>query len=133
MKTRKIGRPALIFLFAAAFFATTLPAAEQPLPNPEDQGQTGELVCKVLDAAGNGLAGVNVSLTGLGPAPQSQLSSAEGIVRFPGLAPGNYQLEAMLEGFAKVEYPNVSIIAGRASELEIVMKPAPPGTPAAAE
>jgi hypothetical protein len=123
MKTR---RALLLFLAATALLAALLPA--QPIAETEAQSQTGELVCKVLDAAGKVLAGVGVSLEGIPPAPQSQISSAEGTVRFPGLAPGSYRLKAELEGFATVEYP-VSIIAGRTSEIEVVMKPAPPGTP----
>lgn len=129
MKTRR----ALLFVLAAAALLATLFASgapAQPLPEPEAPSQTGELVCQVLDAAGKNLAGVSVTLEGLAPVPQSQISSAEGTVRFPGLAPGTYQLEAELEGFATVEYPDISIIAGRTTEFEIVMKPAgalPPG------
>jgi hypothetical protein len=118
------------FPILAAIALLALGLSAQPEPIPEAQGQTGELVCKVLDGAGNALAGVNVSLEGLTPSPHSQLSSGEGTVRFPGLAPGTYQLKAELEGFATVEYPNISIIAGKTTEFEIVMKPAgvlPPG------
>jgi hypothetical protein len=120
MKSRKIG----MLVLAAAILLLALPAAAQiPEPEPEPQAQTGDLICKTIDTAGHQLAGVTVSLAGIGP-PQIQLSSAEGQVRFLGLAPGTYQLEADLEGFAKVEYPTVTIIAGRPTEIEIVMKPA---------
>jgi len=87
------------------------------------QLQTGNLYGEVVDNQGEALPGVTVTLSGNGPT-QIQVTNAEGQFRFLGLAPGNYQLTAELEGFSTVEYPNISIQVGRNTSIEITLTPA---------
>jgi hypothetical protein len=84
------------------------------------QLQTGSLYGTVMDQEGAVLPGVIVTLTGQA-VPQVQVTNAEGQFRFLGLGPGSYQLNAELEGFSTVEYPNVSINVGRNTALEVTL------------
>ncbi|HYP27544.1 MAG TPA: carboxypeptidase-like regulatory domain-containing protein [Blastocatellia bacterium] len=84
---------------------------------------SGNLYGVVVDNQGQALPGVAVTLTGHG-APQVQATDAQGRFRFPNLSPGSYNLEAQLEGFATVDYPNIQIRVGRNAQVEVEMKPA---------
>ncbi len=87
------------------------------------QLQTGNLYGEVTDNEGAALPGVTVTVTGIG-APKIQITNAEGQFRFLGLDPGSYQLEAQLEGFSTVEYPNVDIRVGRNTTINAALAPA---------
>jgi len=84
---------------------------------------TGNLYGTCVDNNGEPLPGVTVTVTGVG-APRVQVTNAEGQFRFLGLDPGNYQLEAALDGFSTVEYPSVNIRVGRNTTLEVQLSPA---------
>ena len=66
---------------------------------------------------------VRVTLSGNG-APSTQFSDAQGQVRFLGLAPGQYQIAAELQGFSPVEVPSVVVSVGRNTTLDLKMTPA---------
>ncbi|HEV7670795.1 MAG TPA: TonB-dependent receptor [Thermoanaerobaculia bacterium] len=87
------------------------------------QLQSGNLYAKVSDEQGAALPGVTVTLSGQG-APQVQVTNAQGEVRFLGLSPGIYALEAQLEGFSSLNYPSVSINVGRNTSLELTLSAA---------
>ncbi|HXU46507.1 MAG TPA: TonB-dependent receptor [Thermoanaerobaculia bacterium] len=87
------------------------------------QLQSGNLYAKVSDEQGGALPGVTVTLTGQG-APQVQVTNAQGEVRFLGLSPGSYSIEAQLEGFSTLNYPNVSVNVGRNTSLELTLSAA---------
>ncbi|MEE8524376.1 MAG: TonB-dependent receptor, partial [Thermoanaerobaculia bacterium] len=87
------------------------------------QLQTGNVYGEVADNQGQPLPGVTITLTGIG-APKIQITNAEGQYRFLGLSPGNYQLEAALEGFSTVEYPSVNIRVGRNTTINVTLSPA---------
>ncbi len=87
------------------------------------QAETGNLYGTVTDNNGERLPGVTVTLSGVG-STQIQVTNAEGEFRFLGLAPGNYALEASLEGFGTVIYEAVNIRIGRNTTVEIQMSPA---------
>lgn len=87
------------------------------------QLQTGNLYGTVSDNQGEPLPGVTVTVTGIG-APKVQITNAEGQFRFLGLDPGQYKLDAALEGFSTVEYPNVDIRVGRNTSLTVTLSPA---------
>lgn len=89
----------------------------------DQQAETGNLFGVVTDNRGQSLPGVTVTLSGNGP-PQAQVTDAEGMFRFLGLAPGDYQIEAELEGFSSIEYPNVGVEIGRNTTVELQMRPA---------
>ncbi len=84
---------------------------------------TGNLYGRVTDDNGERLPGVTVTLTGPG-ATQIRVTDAAGEFRFLGLDPGNYQVEASLEGFGTVAYEAVDIRIGRNTTIEIELSPA---------
>jgi len=87
------------------------------------QEETGSLYGTVIDPNGEPLPGVSVSLTGLG-ALKVQISDVLGKFRFLGLDPGAWSLEAKLDGFSTVEYPNIDIRAGRNTTVEVQLSAA---------
>ena len=87
------------------------------------QLQTGNLFGTATDNQGEALPGVTVTLSGIG-APKVQVTNAEGQYRFPNLAPGKYELDAQLEGFSTVEYPDVVIAVGRSTTINVTLTPA---------
>lgn len=84
---------------------------------------TGNLFGTVADNSGTALPGVTVTLTGNG-APQVQVTNGQGQFRFLALPPGRYTVQAELEGFSPVTYPNVTINLGRNTEIELKLSPA---------
>jgi carboxypeptidase family protein/TonB-dependent receptor-like protein len=84
---------------------------------------TGNLYGTVTDNQGTALPGVTVTLTG-STAPQVQVTDAEGHFRFLSLVPGTYKVQAVLEGFSPVSYPNVTVGLGRNTMIELTMNPA---------
>ena len=86
------------------------------------QLQSGNLYGTVIDQ-GAALAGVTVTLMG-GGAPHVQVTNARGQFRFIGLSPGSYSLDAVLEGFDSITYPNIAISVGRNTEIEVPLNPA---------
>ena len=87
------------------------------------QLQTGSLFGTAQDANGAALPGVTVTLTGQG-APAVQVTDDRGEFRFVSLGPGTYSLEATLEGFSSVSYPNIAINVGRNTTIEITLQQA---------
>jgi hypothetical protein len=87
------------------------------------QLQSGNLYGTITDDQGAALPGVTVTLSGQG-APAVQVTDAQGRFRFLNLSPGAYRLDAQLEGFSSVEYPNISINVGRNTEIEVTMNAA---------
>lgn len=87
------------------------------------QTQSGNLYGTVSDNSGDRLPGVTVTLSGPGAA-QIQVTNANGEFRFLGLDPGNYSIEAALEGFGTVVYEAVNIRVGRNTTIEVQMNPA---------
>ncbi|MCG8458775.1 MAG: TonB-dependent receptor, partial [Holophagales bacterium] len=83
----------------------------------------GNLYGRVTDDNGDRLPGVTVTLSGPA-ASQIQVTGATGEFRFLGLDPGNYSIEAALEGFGTVVYEAVNIRLGRNTTIEIQMNPA---------
>lgn len=83
----------------------------------------GNLQGTVVDDGGTALPSVTVRLSG-SAGPEVQVTDAQGHFRLLALQPGKYHLQAKLEGFSTVEYPNVNINAGRNTNLEVKMTPA---------
>lgn len=104
-------------VLAAAFVAVilTTPAGAQL--------QTGSLFGTVVSPEGDPLPGVTVTLSG-GGAPQTQTSDGLGRFRFPGLAPGAYQVAADLDGYSPVEVNELAIGVGRNTEIQVTLSPA---------
>jgi hypothetical protein len=87
------------------------------------QLQTGNLYGEITDNQGAALPGVTVTVMG-GPAPQVEITDAEGRFRFMGLTPGHYEVQAELEGFSTFVDRNVPITVGRNTSLALTMTPA---------
>ncbi len=87
------------------------------------QSQSGNLFGTTSDDTGAALPGVTVTVTGSG-APRVQVTDAQGQFRFLGLSPGSYQLQAQLDAFSTIDYPNVSVSVNRNTTLEIALSPA---------
>jgi hypothetical protein len=87
------------------------------------QLQTGNLYGTVVDDQGAALAGVKVTLTGVG-ASKIQVTNDQGQFRFLGLAPGRYTLKAEKEGFLTQDYPNIAINVGRNTTIEVTLSAA---------
>jgi hypothetical protein len=87
------------------------------------QLQSGNLFGTVVDEQGNPLPGATVTLSGPG-ARQVQVTDAQGDFRFLQLSPAGYKVEAQLEGFSTIEYPNVVINVGRNTTIEITLSSA---------
>ena len=85
------------------------------------QQASGELYGKVIDQAGAALPGVTVTLD-TGEAQQVQVTNAQGEFHFLGLGPATYKLTAELNGFFRVEDPNVFVSVGGRTELEITLR-----------
>jgi hypothetical protein len=101
--------------WSALLLAAALPAAAQL--------QTGDLYGTVKDTEGGALPGVTVTLKGVG-APQVQVSDEAGSFRFLNLYPGDYSLQAELEGFSPLDVPRIDIRLGGKAQLELTMNSA---------
>jgi len=87
------------------------------------QLQTGDLYGTVESSEGGPLPGVTVTLSGVG-APRVRITDEAGRFRFLSLAPGQYQLQASLDGFSPVEYSNLTVKVGGKPEINVTMNPA---------
>lgn len=86
------------------------------------QQQSGSLSGVVRSDQGEALAGVTVTLSGIGAA-QMVTTSQDGRFRFLGLAPGEYGVRAELENFVTVDYSTASVSVGRNTQLELRLTP----------
>lgn len=87
------------------------------------QAEKGALYGRVTNTEGERLPGVSITLAGLG-ADQLQMTDEAGEFRFLGLAPGNYKIEAQLDGHATVVYEAVNIRIGRNTTIDLQLNPA---------
>lgn len=85
------------------------------------QAQTGNIYARATDDQGAALPGVNVTLSGP-RTPISQVTNANGEVRFLSLAPDRYTLDFALQGFAKVKRTNVLAAVAVNTEIAVTMK-----------
>ncbi|HQR46675.1 MAG TPA: TonB-dependent receptor [Thermoanaerobaculia bacterium] len=85
------------------------------------QAQSGNIFVKAADEQGAALPGVSVTLTGAG-APLTQVTNVNGEVRFLSIAPGTYQLDFTLQGFAKVTRKNVVVALNQNTNITVPMK-----------
>lgn len=88
------------------------------------QEQTGDLAGTVRDSGGGPLPGVTISVSGAVGAPRVQVTDGQGAFRVLNLYPGSYALTAELEGFSKLESPNVVIRLGQTTRLELTLSSA---------
>jgi hypothetical protein len=88
------------------------------------QRTTGEIVGVVTDDSNLVLPGVSITLHGSG-VPSAGLVSVtggNGAYRFSTLPPGNYELEAVLQGFSSLKREGVVVGVGATVTLDLTMK-----------
>ncbi len=98
-------------------------AGPGPLRVAFAQDSVGNVYGRVTDDKGEKLPGVTITLAGPG-AEKLQVTDGSGEFRFLGLDPGNYKIEASLEGFGTVVYEAVNVRIGRNTTIELAMNPA---------
>src|SRR6266540_2859265 len=104
---------------AAALLVATLPSLAFA------QEQRGSIEGVVKDSTGGVLPGVTVearspSLVGTATA----ITDAQGIYRFPALAPGIYEITAALQGFAATRQERVALELGQIMKINLQLSPA---------
>lgn len=95
--------------------------ASLPASSPA-QEEIGGLYGKVTDPDNGVLPGVSLTLGGV-RGVRTQVSDVQGNFRFPRLDPGIYSLQAKLDGFSTVEYPQIELRAGRSTSVLIELPP----------
>lgn len=109
-------RFAFVVVLALGLALQALPAAAQGTTSGSVRGT-------VVDAQGGVLPGATViarseALIG---GRQVAITNAQGVYRFPSLAPGMYEIEAQLSGFQPVMQQNVQVGLGQNLELDLVL------------
>jgi HEAT repeat protein len=87
------------------------------------QERTGRILGTVVDADGNPIPGVTVTLLATAGAPTQAVTTAEGSFRFLALLPSTgYALKAELEGFKTVIKTGIIVDVGQTTEMNLVME-----------
>src|SRR5688500_6821861 len=82
------------------------------------QEQRGSIEGVVKDASGAVLPGVTVTATSASGVKLETVSDAEGVFRFPSVAPTTYTVAANLTGFNPREISNVQVSLGQVRRVE---------------
>lgn len=114
---RPAPMPALRYVEMAA-------PASGPSAAPSGYGGTASILGRVVDDQGLALPGVTLTLSTAGLSPMMTASDARGDFRFLGLPSGTFSLQAELEGFSSVEYPNLRATSGRHTAVELTLSAA---------
>ena len=86
---------------------------------------TGAIVGKIADEEGNGLPGVNVTVTSPNlMGTRAAVSDANGVFRLPALPPGEYNLKAELSGFTAAVREGIRVTTTATLNINVTMKPA---------
>ncbi|MEO5895043.1 MAG: TonB-dependent receptor [Vicinamibacterales bacterium] len=88
------------------------------------QEQRGTIEGTIKDTSGAVLPGVNVEAKSDNGAVVTTTTNAEGIYRFPSLAPGNYALAVTLQGFGPGKNDLVHIGLGQVKKVDFSLQPA---------
>ena len=87
--------------------------------------ETGAILGTVFDDINNPLPGVTLVLSSPSlMGERTVLSDAEGNYRFPALPPGDYVIQAELQGFTKVIQENIRLTTTVRLTVNLVLKPA---------
>jgi hypothetical protein len=85
------------------------------------QEQRGSIEGVVKDTSGAVLPGVTVSLTAATGAKLETVSDAQGVYRFPSLAPGTYKATANLQGFRAGNVDGVMVALGQVKKVDFAL------------
>ena len=83
-------------------------------------GGYANLYATIMDEQGEPLPGVTVTVQGK-KGSAVQVTDARGNVKLTGLADGTYSLQAELEGFDTIDYPNIALNNGRNTTVEVTL------------
>src|SRR5260221_4321747 len=86
------------------------------------QYQTGNLYGKAQAKDGSVLPGVTVTLTGVA-APQTAVTYATRLFRFPNLSPGKHSIKAELSGYGTASRVGVSVSVGQSADITMTLNP----------
>jgi hypothetical protein len=86
------------------------------------QQRLGSLKGQVLDELGGAIVGVAVTAVDAKGVEKSVVTNDGGSYVINGLAPGKYTVRAINVGFAMFENTEVEVIAGKAQQLDVVLK-----------
>jgi hypothetical protein len=86
------------------------------------QEQRASIEGLVRDSSGGVLPGATVVAKGPAlPAGTSTVTNDQGIYRFPGLPPGQYEVNAELQGFTPAKVTNIDLFLGQIKSIELVL------------
>ena len=106
----KHGASRAIWACAALVLLATVAAAQS----------TSQLNGRVVDPSGAAVPGANITLTGMETGlHRTATSSAAGLYQFLDVPPGNYRLEATVNGFAPFLEENLALAVNTASSINI--------------
>jgi hypothetical protein len=74
---------------------------------------------RILDDQGTALPGVTVTLKPQSGASLAGVTDVRGYFVFVGLPAGTYDIQAALEGFSTIDYPNIQVSTGGTATLEM--------------
>jgi len=84
------------------------------------QLQTGNIYGKTQAKDGSILPGVTVTLSG-GGAPQTTVTDAQGLFRFPNLSPGTYTVKAELSNFGTATRAGLTVSVGQNADITMTL------------
>lgn len=107
--------------------ATAAPAAAAPRPSPSPQlaaSKAGTLTITATDTQGGRLPGADVTLVGPVPAATatSVVTDEQGQARYGDLAPGVYQVEVAMPGFAPARIAALRVAPGQAAAETVTLQ-----------
>ena len=119
MISRFYRSSSLVLSFLFLFYVSVgLAHAQTPAPA---QTSTGTLSGQVTDPSGAAIGGGTVLLVTPAGDSLNATTGKDGMYEFKGLAPGNYTVKAVADGFALFTQENVVITAGQAQKINIAL------------
>jgi hypothetical protein len=85
------------------------------------QDTTGTISGRIVDAQGLGIAGVAITAAGAQGA-KTAVTDGDGRFNIPFLTPGPYAVRAELDGFQRIERPDVQVRLGQTVDLPLTMQ-----------
>jgi Carboxypeptidase regulatory-like domain len=93
-----------------------------PLGRAQDE-KTGAIAGTVQDTSAGSMPGVMVTIKDAAGSAQTAVVDEKGEFSVAGLAPGNYTVSIILQGFKDFSAPNVAVTAGQTTKLAIALEP----------
>jgi hypothetical protein len=126
MKARKYLCFVIIFLLlqlCATLLASQTPATPAASPQAATPAASGILRGQVTDPSGAAIASASVVMTpaAISSTPITTQSNGQGAYEFKGLAPGQYSLTVVAQGFSVYENDNVVITTDQPLRLNVAM------------